>query len=401
MRNAINKIALAALSLTAATWLWTLLAPVVLGPTLPRDWQNRPLALAKRMGRRFVSDWGPFGSRSGMEQSMRALNPEWDLMSRMFTVLGIANLAVEAPEKQRGEYLRTMDRIIKDTEQTIRENGFTSFLMAYGRGARTWGQMPPRSLFVDGEVALILGARRMVEDNADLKRRFQDLIRFVDERMRNGTVLCAESYPNECWLFCNSVALAALRMSDRLDGTRHEAFFEKWVGQAKARLIDASNGGLISTFALDGTPLMVGHGVEGSSLWLAAHMLQVVNADFARTQYDVAVQTLQGDFMGFSYSREWPKGVGPMADIDSGPSIPFLGASASASGLALVASRSFGDRTCYRRMMASLNLVGFPVRRAGGLSYAAANEVGDAVAFYAASSGPLWEKLRPEAPREQ
>ena len=42
-------------------------------------------------------------------------------------------------------------------------------------------------------------------------------------------MLCAESYPDECWMFCNTVALAAVRVGDRLDDQDHSAFFAEWV----------------------------------------------------------------------------------------------------------------------------------------------------------------------------
>jgi hypothetical protein len=81
-------------------------------------------------------------------------------------------------------------------------------------------------------------------------------------------------------------------------------------------------------------------------------------------------------------------------DVDSGPVIPGLGASASASGLAIMGAASFGDLGYFRSLLASLEFAGFPREREGRLRYHASNPVGDAVLLYAMTEGPLWDRVR-------
>ena len=135
-----------------------------------------------------------------------------------FLVWALANRSLRHPE-QKAACLEVMDRIIDETLKTEQERGMYHFLMPYARD-RPFVMQPPRSLFLDGEMALMLAARRLVAEKEayrePLRRRVDEMVR----RMEAGPVLCAESYPDECWMFCNSVALAAIRMSDRLDGTR-------------------------------------------------------------------------------------------------------------------------------------------------------------------------------------
>jgi hypothetical protein len=83
--------------------------------------------------------------------------------------------------------------------------------------------------------------------------------------------------------------------------------------------------------------------------------------------------------------------VGP-ADVDSGAVVPVLGASPSASGLALMGAAAFDDGKFYGQLTASLNLAGFPSERGGRLRYCASNQVGDAVILYSTVLGPLWRK---------
>ena len=68
-------------------------------------------------------------------------------------------------------------------------------------------------------------------------------------RMRQSPVLSGESYPMECWMFCNTVALAALKIADALDGSDHSALFGAWLAAAKRRLVDPGTGILNSSFA--------------------------------------------------------------------------------------------------------------------------------------------------------
>ena len=152
---------------------------------------------------------------------------------------------------------------------------------------------------------------------------------------------------------------------------------------------------LISTFTYDGTPHPAGPGPEGSSIWFAAHMLQVIDPEFAQEQYDLAREHLGRSVFGFAYSKEWPSMSLDAIDVDSGMIVPLLGASASASGLALAASAGFGDREFYRELRTSLELGAFPENNGEVATFLMAGAIGDPVIFYSTVVGPLWEKLAP------
>src|SRR5690606_6498001 len=122
--------------------------------------------------------------------------------------------------------------------------------------------------------------------------------------MRAGPALCAESYPNECWLFCNTTALAALRMADALDGTDHSDLLAEWTARARDGLVDERTGLLIAYCNYEGATL---EGPEGSSIWWSAHCLQLIDESFARDQYARARRELGRTLCGFGYAREWPE----------------------------------------------------------------------------------------------
>lgn len=331
------------------------------------------------------ASWHARGGRGDETDRMRASCEEWDFMRRTFLVLALANVSLRQPARAP-DLLRDIDSLIDDTLAQERALGQQRFLMGYAaRGG--WVQQPPRSVFIDGEVALMLGARRMVRDDGRYDREHAARVALISERMARSPTRSLESYPDECWTFCNTVALAALRLYDARTGADHRETLAAWSRAARARLTDPRTGMLISSFTVQGR---VGDGPEGSSIFLAAHMLQLVDAPLARAQYGLARRALGRSALGFGWAREWPAGATARADVDSGPTVPVLGANPGASGLALLGAAAFGDDDWLRELLTSVRLAAFPQRTQHGVTLAAGNAVGDAVLLYALTMGPLW-----------
>ena len=326
---------------------------------------------------------------------MRRCNAEWDFMGRTFLVLALGNMALREPG-MKAECLEIMDTIIDETLRLEREEGLYFFLMPYAKSG-SFVMKPAGSQFLDGEIALMLAVRRVVEEKEKYKGPLRERVDVMVARMRQSPVLSAESYPNECWMFCNAVSLAAMRMADFLDGTDHSEFFKEWVATAKEKLVHAETGLLVSSYTVGG---MAMDGPEGSTIWMAAHCLRLVDKEFAEDQYRRARKELGRKVLGFGYGREWPVSwVGPM-DVDSGPVIPVLGVSAGSSGLAFVGASAFGDEKYLEALAATLDFAAFPSRRDGELRYCASNQVGDAVLLYSAVMGPVWDTVAEAGKRE-
>jgi hypothetical protein len=217
------------------------------------------------------------------------------------------------------------------------------------------------------------------------------LVAVMVDRMERSPTLSCESYPNECWTFCNACALAAIATSDRLDGTDHSAFFRRWVDNAKAHLTDKKTGLLISAYTLDGKTI---YGPEGSTIWFVCHMLDVVDPAFARNQYERAKRELKASVGGFDYAREHPAHQSGTNAIDSGVVLPGLDISAGSTGMALLAASTFGDTDFVDGVASTMEFGGFPVDDDRGLHYEAGNQVSDAVFAYASTMGPMWKRVR-------
>jgi hypothetical protein len=343
---------------------------------------------AKQLAARHLQLWIDPVQRQKELDRMRASNAEWDFMGRTFLVWSFANMGMRDPASKQ-VYLRTMDQIIDETLRLEKEKGMYFFLMSYAQAGH-YVMKPERSLFLDGEIALMLASRRMLEEKPEYKALLAERIGIIDEEFKRAPHLLLESYPDECWTFDHCVAFDAMKMEDFLDGTDHSKLIHDWIAMAKQKLVHTQSGLLLSSYTTDDVPL---GGPEGSTLWLASHCLQILDPAFARDQYQRARRQLGEITCGFGYAHEWPTTwVGP-ANIDSGPIVPGFNISAGSSGMALIGASAFDDDTFLRALNATLDFAAFPSRKKGQLKYCASNQVGDAALLYAATLGPMWEKL--------
>ena len=385
-----KRLLLGGVSLVLATAVWLPVMHLAFAESVSQYFADDGVPPKARMlADRHLHLWTDPASRNREIERMRASNAEWDFMGRSFLVWSLAEMALRDPGL-KPRCLETMDRIIDETLRLEREEGLYFFLMPYARGG-SWRMQPPRSQFIDGEIALMLACRRMVEEKASYKPLLAERVHLMVERMNRSPVLSAESYPDECWTFCNIIALTSMHLADLLDGTDHSAFIRRWIETAKKRLTHRETGLLVSSYTVDGQHL---DGPEGSTIWMVAHCLSLFDEEYAADQYARARRELGRSVLGFGYAREWPESWPGPIDVDSGPTIPILEANAGSSGNAFIAAASFKDHQYLGRLLTSLNAGAFPVTEDGRLRYLAANQVGEAAMLYSMMLGPVWDKAR-------
>jgi hypothetical protein len=346
-------------------------------------WRPKPAELGTELLAELREPWQE-GSIDVAIADERAVNPEWDFMARTFVVLALANESIADPDR-RVTNLATIDRILADTLAREAADGMHAFLLPYGRGP--FVDPEGNSLFIDGELALMLAARLTVAPDRAIEIELRTRIERIVAQMERGPVLSGESYPDECWTFCNTTALAAIALSDRALDQDHGELLQRWVAMARERLVDPETGLLVSSYTLRGEVL---DGPEGSSLWMSAHNLLLVDPAFAREQFARAREELYGSALGFGWAREWPETGDVRVDVDSGPIVPVLDASPGSSGLAVLAATAFGDEDMRDELLRSLELAAFPIEENGRRHYAAAGLIGNGVVAYALHFGPLW-----------
>ena len=325
------------------------------------------------------------GAETATHERLRRTNPEWDLMRRTFLTLALLNEALAEPGRREAD-LRLADGVLDELLADERAGGAYTFLLPYAHARRF--VFEDRSLFVDGEIALLLAARLLVGPRPELESELTSRVTTIERLMTASPSKSGESYPDEAWTFCNTTALAALRLADAHSGTHHDELAAAWLAYAKGHLVDPANGLLVSSYTYDGRVL---DGPEGSSIFMVAHNLLLWDEDFAKEQFVRAKKELAFDVLGFSLAHEWPRASSSHADVDSGPIVPFLEASAGASGMAVLGAAAFHDDALQEGLWRSLYFAGFPERKDGALRFRASNELGDAVLTYSRSFGPLWE----------
>ena len=325
---------------------------------------------------------------------MRAINPEYDFMSRTFLVLALADRALANPAVA-DHHIALMDTIIADTLSAEAAHEQDHWLMSYWRPDGTLGT--GRSLFVDGEVLVMVTARRILRDDAPwLQAETARRSELVRRNLGSGSDLpLAESYADEGWLFCHGMALMGLRAEEVLDGVDHRPLFEAFSATARSQLRDTDGSGmLVSSFTMDGASL---DGPEGSSIWFATAALSVVDPALAQEQYALARGSLGRSILGLGYAREWAEDSPGQIDVDSGPIVPLLDASTSSSGFAIAAARVHGDDRWSAQLDDALGAAEALLRASPELAEWASNPVGDAVIVWGQGVGPLFDRLRPAA----
>ena len=309
-------------------------------------------------------------------------------MADLFAVLGWVDVALADPSRTT-EALVHIDRSIEATLRVERDEGQRALLLPYGR-TRPFLDPRGRSLFVDGEVAMMLAARLHLATDPAMRDELSRRVEVIEASLRAGPKLSGESYPNECWTFCNTTALAALVAADPLLGTDHRGLVDDWVRMAQRDLVDPETGLLVSSYTWDGQVL---DGPEGSSIFMVAHNLLLLDPAWGRDQYARAHDALVRDAAGFSWAREWPRDQPWALDIDSGLVVPGLEASPGASGLAVLGAAAFGDVETRDGLLRALHLAAAPTSEGDARWYAAAGRIGNAVLFRALAFGPLWQRI--------
>jgi len=334
--------------------------------------------------------WTDPDRRQEAVAALRQGNPEWDFMWRTFLALSAVDRALAHPD-ETDRWLALVDDIVDDTVAMEATGGHEHYLLPYAR-RRAWHDPRARSVFVDGELALVLGARRLVrDDDPALARAHRARIRELEDAFAAAPEGLPESYPDEAWLFCVTNALVALRIADVLDGTDHDPLIRRFVARARTLLAEPGTGLLGSDFTADAEML---DGPEGSSLWLVATNLLVLDDTLAHEQYDGATEHLFRRLLGMGWSSEWGPGWRGPVDIDSGPLVPLLDASPSASAFALGATRAFGDEDRHRALARSLRAADLLVALDPRYAELASHPMGDVIVLHGLTFGPLWATVR-------
>lgn len=348
---------------------------------VPRVWHGQTMqalvegqpatqdALARGVIRIVDQNTGSAASATGNAR----FDGEWRMITEQMTALGLGQLVLERPER-RAEYLPVIARCV---ERSMKDD-----VTAFGRDA--WGRRGFDDLDSDhghaylGYTNMAFGMLRLLNPEAAIGPLHDRVTAALARRLDFAPNAAIETYPGESYPADIAAVAASIALHARATTQRHRPLLERWLAAFLERYVDPRSGLLYQSIdAGTGKPFGPAR-ASGSAI--AAYFLSFVDDDAARRLFG-AVARQRTTFLGFGGIREYPDGAGGFGDIDSGPLL--FGVSASASAFALSGARLYDKPSLLTELLRTASLVGMPLETHGRLGFVSGGPIGNAIVLAA------------------
>ncbi|GAB3427276.1 hypothetical protein [Flindersiella endophytica] len=304
--------------------------------------------------------------RSGSGEQMQTYFPEGYFFSHALYGLTWLDLARRDPGR-KAEALREARWALRALESTAGRAPFDPDLRpAYGVFYVGWSNR------LRGGIVQLAGR------NAPEAARFRaDCAALASSLAADGPFL--QAYPGQAWPVDTVVAVSGLRLHDRVFGSKtYGSVVDDWVAEARQRA--------------DPTTRMLPHQVEpqltgarATSQSIIQRFLPEIDAGWAGEDYAQYRQWFADTRFGLPVVLEYPRGESGSGDVDSGPLI--LGVSASATVVTIGAARVHGDQKLAGPLTGFGEALGAPIRLGGQKRYAfGVLPIGDAFLAWSAAA---------------
>lgn len=325
---------------------------------------------------------------AGAGQQMQRLFPEGFFFSHALYGLAWVELGMREPA---GSALR--DEALREARWALRQLDTPAGTRIFSPGLD-----PPLGVFFNGWASWLRGGALLLEpaagrDQAESARLQADCAALSAAFDRSPTPFLS-AYPGQAWAVDSTVAVAALRLCDELFGPRHRQTVADWLAAARQRLDPAT--GLLPHQVDPATGEGL-DGARGSSQSIIARFLVEIDPAWGGEQYALFRRQFLGRPLGVPGLREYPLGEDGAGDVDSGPLI--FGVSASATVVAAGAAQLHGDESLARAVFQTSEALGMPWSWDGRKRYAfGLLPVGDAFLAWAKTARPWLGTTPPPAP---
>ncbi|GAB2619267.1 hypothetical protein Aab01nite_33260 [Paractinoplanes abujensis] len=199
------------------------------------------------------------------------------------------------------------------------------------------------------------------------------------------------SYPGQAWPVDSTVAMASLRLHDKVLTPKYEETTIVWLANVRAGLDPATQLIPHTVDADTGEPTS---GAQGTSQSIINRFLPEIDADFATQQYTRFRTWFLDAPLGLGPAvREYPVGFDGPANVDSGPLV--LGISLSATAVTIGAARVHGDASLATSLSQFGEVAGWPLATPWTKRYAfGLAPIGDAFLAWS-KSARLWVAAPP------
>jgi hypothetical protein len=191
-----------------------------------------------------------------------------------------------------------------------------------GKAPFPYEQKPAYGIFYAGWSNWLRGGTLMLQTPEkrprDSVERFQKECGKIAEAFEQSELPFLRAYPSQTWPVDSVVAIAALRLHDKLYPARFTSTIEHW--KSVARQYADANTGLLPHRVNYRTGKIL-EDPRGSSQSLIARFLIEIDPDWGQTQYASFRQQFIRPVFGIYGTHEYPPGVFSLGDVDSGPLI--------------------------------------------------------------------------------
>jgi hypothetical protein len=269
---------------------------------------------------------------SGSDDRAQLLFPEgYVLMNGLY---GLAQVAVgkQAPpgSLEQQHSIQEAHAALKRLDLPKASHRFrSSRLLRNGVFYRGW------NAYLKGQLIDLLSVPKAPQDLID---SFKNDVEEIQSAFSQSETPFLEAYRGLSWPVDSVVAIAALRLHEKLFHSSHAEVIATWIRKAKER-IDPETG--LLPHRVDAAQGRMLTGARGSSQTLLLRFLPEIDPEWAASQYMLFRSQFVQFPLGVPGIREFPQGYFRLGDIDSGPLI--FGTSASASAVAIGTALAFGD----------------------------------------------------------
>jgi hypothetical protein len=286
-----------------------------------------------------------------------------------------------------------LGRTAADPAEDVREARWALARLESPAGRRPFDAAltPAYGVFYQGWTNWLRGGVLSLGPDPALRRDFESASAALATALDAAATPYLAAYPGQAWPVDSTVAVASLRLHDKLLTPRYAGTTDRWLAGVRQRL-DPATGLLPHTVdPVSGRPTS---GARGTSQSIIQRFLVDIDPAFAREQY-LRFRTLfvvRPLRLGPAV-REYPRGTDGPADVDSGP-LP-LGVSLSATAVTLGAAAVQGDGQLAGALANYGELIGVPVSTPWSKRYAAgALPIGDAFLAWSKTARP-WVTAQP------
>lgn len=285
------------------------------------------------------------------------------------TILGLGQVILAHPEK-RDDYLPAIrtaaDRLVDPATLDYAADVY---------GTHGVVQMAPGAGHAYlGYINLALGMLRQIDPDTRHAALHDRLTDELARRLFNSPTGMIETYPGETWPPDVAAVAGSIGLHARATGTDRQAELDRWAERFASCALDAT--GYLIQRIRSGTcePL---DAPRGSGTAVASYFLGFAHPALSRRLYEGLVAQGERSLLGFGAVREYASGHQGAGDVNAG--FVVFGVSVGATGFALGAAMTHGDRAFFTELFRTAHLFGVPSQAGETRTYAAGGALGNAL----------------------